>query len=93
MGLRCVAYLGGNPRKVGQSVSCLLPLVLIMPTVASHISFIHRPVAEKTMALGGASQFAISVHITFVAPYIQNPGYGNMGPKICYIFSAFCLVA
>jgi hypothetical protein len=45
------------------------------------------------MALGGASQFSISVLITFVAPYIQNPGYGNLGPKICYIFAAFCVIA
>lgn len=61
--------------------------------VASHNPFLRRLVAEKTMALGGASQFAISVLITFVAPYIQNPGYGNLGPRIGYIFSAFCLVA
>jgi SP family general alpha glucoside:H+ symporter-like MFS transporter len=52
----------------------------------------RRSVVDKSIAVGGAAQFATSVVITFVIPYMQNPGYGNLGTKIAFIFAGLCLV-
>lgn len=48
---------------------------------------------EKTITIATFSGFAVNVLVTYVAPYIQNPGYGNLQGKIGFIWGAFSVIA
>jgi SP family sugar:H+ symporter-like MFS transporter len=37
--------------------------------------------------------FCVSVLVTFVSPFIQDAGYGNLGGRIGFIYGAFSLAA
>ncbi|BGP36744.1 proteinral substrate transporter [Rhodotorula kratochvilovae] len=44
---------------------------------------------EPTLSVATFSAFGTSLIITLVAPYIQDPGYGNIGASIGFIWAAF----
>jgi MFS transporter, SP family, sugar:H+ symporter len=50
-------------------------------------------VREKTVTVGTFSGFAIGVLVTFVSPFIQDSGYGNLQGKIGFIWGGLSLVA
>ena len=43
---------------------------------------------ERVLAMATFWGFGVSLLITFVAPYLQNPGYGNLGSRIGFIWGA-----
>ncbi|KAE9986598.1 hypothetical protein EG328_005207 [Venturia inaequalis] len=47
---------------------------------------------SKTGGLSYFSQQSGGLIITFVSPYMQNAGYGNMGPYIGFFFGAFSFI-
>ncbi|OCF60811.1 hypothetical protein L486_00451 [Kwoniella mangroviensis CBS 10435] len=47
---------------------------------------------EKVLGLATFCGFGVQLIITFVAPYIQDAGYGNIGSKIGFIWGAFSLI-
>ncbi|CAI6338072.1 unnamed protein product [Periconia digitata] len=47
---------------------------------------------EKVQAIACFFGFGVSLLITSVSPYIQNVGYGNLGGRIGFIWSAFAFV-
>jgi hypothetical protein len=54
-------------------------------------------VKTKTMGLAFISQGSSSLVLTFVSPYMQDPGYGNWGPYIGFFFGGisflgFCFI-
>jgi len=52
-------------------------------TAAVELSSI--PLRGLTLAIANTGSNLISLLIVFISPYLQNPGYANMGPKIGYI--------
>ncbi|KAJ5694271.1 hypothetical protein N7536_004683 [Penicillium majusculum] len=48
---------------------------------------------EKTMTIACFIGFCVSVLVTFVSPFIQDPGYGNLGGKIGYLYGSFSFAA
>ncbi|KAJ3534814.1 hypothetical protein NM208_g7002 [Fusarium decemcellulare] len=46
----------------------------------------------KTLALALSSSAAANTMWSFVAPYMFNPGYGNLKAKIGFVFGAFMLI-
>ncbi|WRT68121.1 uncharacterized protein IL334_005096 [Kwoniella shivajii] len=47
---------------------------------------------EKVLGLATFCGFGVQLIITFVAPYLQDPGFGNLGSKIGFIWGAFSLI-
>jgi SP family sugar:H+ symporter-like MFS transporter len=47
---------------------------------------------EKVLGMATFFGFGVSLIINFVAPYIQNKGYGNLGSKIGFIWGTFSLL-
>ncbi|PVH99937.1 general substrate transporter [Periconia macrospinosa] len=47
---------------------------------------------EKVQAIACFFGFGVSLLITSVSPYLQNEGYGNLGGRIGFIWSAFSFV-
>lgn len=60
-------------------------------TISSEIA---SPVQrENTLAASVWSSFAVGLLISYVSPYLQNPGYGNLGGRIGWIWMAFAILA
>lgn len=60
-------------------------------TISSEIA---SPVQrENTLAASVWSSFAVGLLISYVSPYLQNPGYGNLGGRIGWIWTAFAALA
>lgn len=53
------------------------PVVWVITTESAPTA--HR---EKVLAVATFFGFGVSLLITSVSPYIQDPGYGNLGSKI-----------
>ncbi|KAH8678260.1 putative transporter [Xylariales sp. PMI_506] len=64
--------------------SCVWIVCAEVPTLA---------VREKTITTATFSGFSVSVLITFVSPYIQDAGYGNLQGKIGFVWGAGSIVA
>ncbi|WWC62250.1 uncharacterized protein I303_104846 [Kwoniella dejecticola CBS 10117] len=47
---------------------------------------------EKVLGLATFCGFGVQLIITFVAPYLQDVGYGNLGSKIGFIWGAFSMI-
>jgi len=47
---------------------------------------------ERVQAVAVFLGFGVSLLVTSVAPFIQNPGYGNLGSKIGFIWGSFSFV-
>ncbi|RSH83045.1 hypothetical protein EHS25_005755 [Saitozyma podzolica] len=47
---------------------------------------------EKVLFISSFSGFGVSLIITWVAPYIQDVGYGNLGSKIGFIWGSFSIL-
>ncbi|ORY35328.1 general substrate transporter [Naematelia encephala] len=47
---------------------------------------------EKVLGIATFSGFGVSLIITFVSPYIQDAGYGNLGSKIGFLWGAFSVI-
>lgn len=41
---------------------------------------------EKTITIGTFTGFCVSVIVTFVSPYIQDQGYGNLQGRIGFVY-------
>ena len=63
------------------------PLVWITTTEAAPTA--NR---EKVLAVATFLGFGVSLLITSVSPYLQNPGYGNLGSKIGFIWGSFSVI-
>lgn len=50
-------------------------------------------VREKTVTVATFSGFSTSVLITFVSPFIQDTGYGNLQGKIAFVWGAGSIIA
>lgn len=50
-------------------------------------------VREKTVTVATFSGFSTSVLITFVSPFIQDAGYGNLQGKIAFVWGAGSVIA
>jgi MFS transporter, SP family, sugar:H+ symporter len=50
-------------------------------------------VREKTVTVATFSGFSTSVLITFVSPFIQDSGYGNLQGKIAFVWGAGSIIA
>lgn len=48
---------------------------------------------EKTITIATISGFSTSILITFISPYIQDPGQGDLGPRIAFLWGAFSISA
>ncbi|KAL4738267.1 general substrate transporter [Aspergillus similis] len=48
---------------------------------------------EKTITIATFSGFCVSILVTFVSPYIQNAGYGNLGGRIGFLYGSFSFAA
>jgi hypothetical protein len=48
---------------------------------------------EKSITLATASSFACGLVVSFVNPYIQNPGYGDLGGYVGLLYGSFSVVA
>ncbi|KAF7546714.1 hypothetical protein G7Z17_g8232 [Cylindrodendrum hubeiense] len=48
---------------------------------------------EKTMTIATFSGFCVSILITFVNPFIQDEGYGNLGACVGFLYGGFSFVA
>ncbi|KAK6214311.1 Dolichyl-diphosphooligosaccharide-protein glycosyltransferase subunit dad1 [Pestalotiopsis sp. IQ-011] len=64
--------------------SCVWIVCAEVPTLA---------VREKTVTVATFSGFSTSVLITFVSPFIQDSGYGNLQGKIAFVWGAGSIVA
>ncbi|KAK7943701.1 uncharacterized protein PG986_012814 [Apiospora aurea] len=64
--------------------SCVWIVCAEVPTLA---------VREKTVTTATFSGFSVGVLVTFVSPYMQNAGYGNLQGKIGFVWGAGSLVA
>ncbi|ORY31055.1 general substrate transporter [Naematelia encephala] len=47
---------------------------------------------EKVLGVATFFGFGVALMITFVSPYIQNKGYGNLGSKIGFIWGSFSII-
>lgn len=47
---------------------------------------------EKVLGLATFLGFGVQLIILFVSPYLQDPGYGNLGSKIGFLWGAFSVV-
>ncbi|GFZ46820.1 hypothetical protein JCM24511_04040 [Saitozyma sp. JCM 24511] len=50
-------------------------------------------VRDKTLALSAFSAYATGLVVAEVSPYLQNPGYANLGGKIAYVWGGFGVIA
>jgi MFS transporter, SP family, sugar:H+ symporter len=48
---------------------------------------------EKTIMTGTFLGFCVSVIVTFVSPYLQDAGYGNLGGRVGFVYGGFSVVA
>jgi SP family sugar:H+ symporter-like MFS transporter len=48
---------------------------------------------EKTITIATFSGFAIGILVTFINPYMQDEGYGNLQGKVGFVYGAFSVVA
>ncbi|KAL1304369.1 hypothetical protein AAFC00_003372 [Neodothiora populina] len=48
---------------------------------------------EKTMTVSTFTGFTVSVIVSFVAPYIQDAGYGNLQGKIGFLWGSFSVMS
>lgn len=60
-------------------------------TVAAEIP--SNPLREKTLALASWSGFGVGLAVGFIVPYIQDPGYGDLGGKIGFLWMAWSIVS
>ncbi|KAL7418360.1 hypothetical protein Q5752_006818 [Cryptotrichosporon argae] len=47
---------------------------------------------EKVLGVAVFSGAGVSLMITFISPYIQDAGYGNLGSKIGFLWGAFSVI-
>ncbi|KAI9638810.1 general substrate transporter [Dioszegia hungarica] len=47
---------------------------------------------EKVLAVATFMGFGVSLLISSVSPYLQDPGYGNLGSKIGFIWGSFSII-
>lgn len=47
---------------------------------------------ERVLGMATFSGFGVSIIIQFVAPYIQDAGFGNLGSKIGFLWGAFSVI-
>ncbi|KAK6072591.1 hypothetical protein SCUP234_09141 [Seiridium cupressi] len=64
--------------------SCVWIVCAEVPTLA---------VREKTVTVATFSGFSTGVLITFVSPFIQDSGYGNIQGKIAFVWGASSIIA
>ncbi|KAK8018673.1 hypothetical protein PG991_007863 [Apiospora marii] len=64
--------------------SCVWIVCAEVPTLA---------VREKTVTTATFSGFSVGVLVTFVSPYMQDPGYGGLQGKIGFVWGAGSLIA
>ncbi|KAM0815830.1 putative Major facilitator superfamily (MFS) profile domain-containing protein [Seiridium cardinale] len=64
--------------------SCVWIVCAEVPTLA---------VREKTVTVATFSGFSTGVLITFVSPFIQDSGYGNLQGKIAFVWGAGSIIA
>jgi hypothetical protein len=48
---------------------------------------------EKTITIATFSGFTIGILVTFINPYMQDEGYGNLQGKVGFVYGAFSVVA
>ncbi|OQE14752.1 hypothetical protein PENSTE_c033G09459 [Penicillium steckii] len=48
---------------------------------------------EKTITIATFLGFCVSILVTFVSPYIQDPGFGNLGGRIGFLYGSFSFAA
>ncbi|KFZ16987.1 hypothetical protein V502_04806, partial [Pseudogymnoascus sp. VKM F-4520 (FW-2644)] len=48
---------------------------------------------EKVLSIALFVSFGVSLLIASISPYIQDPGFGNMGGRIGFIWGAFSVIA
>jgi len=48
---------------------------------------------EKTITIGTFSGFAIGILVTFINPYMQDEGYGNLQGKVGFVYGSFSVIA
>ncbi|KAL2829837.1 general substrate transporter [Aspergillus pseudoustus] len=48
---------------------------------------------EKTIMLATFSSFVMVILVTYINPYVQDPGYGNLGPKVGFVFGGCSILA
>ncbi|KAL4944639.1 hypothetical protein BDV06DRAFT_220043 [Aspergillus oleicola] len=47
---------------------------------------------EKTIMIGTFVGFCVSILVSFVNPYMQNPGYGGLEGRIGFVYGSFSVV-
>jgi hypothetical protein len=48
---------------------------------------------EKTITIATFSGFAIGILVTFINPYMQDEGYGNLQGKVGFVYGSFSVIA
>jgi MFS transporter, SP family, sugar:H+ symporter len=48
---------------------------------------------EKTIMTGTFLGFCVSVLVTFINPFMQDEGYGNLGGRVGFIYGSFSVAA
>lgn len=48
---------------------------------------------ERTVTIATVAGFCVSVIVTYVNPYMQDAGYGNLGGKVGFVYGSFSIVA
>ncbi|KAL4801801.1 general substrate transporter [Aspergillus unguis] len=48
---------------------------------------------ERTITIATFLGFCVSILVTFVSPYIQDAGYGNLGGRIGFLYGSFSFAA
>ncbi|EMC94423.1 hypothetical protein BAUCODRAFT_35650 [Baudoinia panamericana UAMH 10762] len=48
---------------------------------------------ERTVTIATVSGFIVGVLVTYINPFMQNPGYGDLGGKVGFVYGSFSVVA
>ncbi|KAF2766795.1 putative transporter [Teratosphaeria nubilosa] len=48
---------------------------------------------ERSMTISTASSFAVNLMVTYVNPYLQNAGAGDLQGKVGFVYGGFCVGA